>query len=329
MQSVIDMHAREGIAVAGTILVDKLYEIVAYPQVGELTGIQTVSFAAGGMVPNDATDLRTLAPELPVCAIGKIGNDAEGRLALEWMIAAGVDISAVRISDTEKTGFTDVMSITGGQRTFFTYAGTNATFGYEDIPWEKLSCKMLHLGYFLLLDRVDRGDGLKILKTAKDRGIMTSIDLVSENSDRYACVLPCLPYVDYLIVNETEAGRLCGMKATADNLFVIANRLLELGVRERVIIHTPVQAICKTRQGSTVLPSYQLPVGWIKGTTGAGDAFCSGALVGIYYDRSDAEILEYAHMAAVASLRTTDATGGVTQLDNLKEIVKNLKRNKK
>jgi sugar/nucleoside kinase (ribokinase family) len=113
------------------------------------------------------------------------------------------------------------MSEVGGQRTFFTYPGASAEFGYDDVKFDTLP-SMLHLGYFLLLEKIDAGDGLRILKEAKERGITTSIDLVSENSDRYSLVLPCLKYTDNLIINEVEAGKLTGIEPTNENLPKIA-----------------------------------------------------------------------------------------------------------
>lgn len=304
---------REGIAVVGTLLVDNLYEISAYPAEGELTQIRSVSLSSGGLVPNNGIGLKKIAPAVPVYAVGKVGDDDAGRYALSVMKDAGVDVSLVRVSESDRTSFTDVMSVTGAQRTFFTYPGACATFGYDDIPWDSLSAKMLHLGYFLLLEKVDGGDGLKILKEAKSRGILTSIDLVSENSDRYACVLPCLPYVDNLIVNELEAGKLAGVEPTHENLPTIAEKLLSLGVRERVIIHMPEEGLCATRDGVVRLPSCQLPKGYVKGKTGAGDAFCSGALIGILKDYTPEQILLLAEAAAVASLTAPDATSGILE----------------
>ena len=322
------MAVKTGIAVAGTILVDKLYELRAYPQCGELTKIEGIDFSTGGLVPNDAVDIKKIAPELSVFAVGKVGNDDDGRFAVEHMEAQGVDASMVISSESHKTSFTDVMSVKGGQRTFFTYPGASADFGYDDIQWDRLSCKMLHLGYFLLLDKVDNGDGIRILKEAKRRGIITSIDLVTENSDRYSCVLPCLPFVDNLIVNEAEAERLCGVKYDGHNLSLISQRLLELGILQRVIIHTPEISVCRTHTEYIEIPSCELVDGYVKGKTGAGDAFCSGALVGIYYDRSNSEILEYAQMAAEASLRTIDATSGLTTLNELKLLSTKIRKNR-
>lgn len=318
---------RNGIAIAGTLLVDKIYEISAYPSTGELTQIRAIKYAVGGCVPNVGIDIKKMLPALDVFAIGKIGNDEEGNFINSTLSENGVDISAIRLANV-KTSFTDVMSVTGGQRTFFTYAGASADFGIEDVDFETLNAKMLHLGYFLLLDKVDSGDGLKILKAAKAAGITTSIDLVSENSNRYSLVIPCLEYTDNLIINETEAGMLAGIKPTNENLRAIAERLMELGVRERVIIHKPDVGICLSKNGFTALPSYELPQGFIKGTTGAGDAFCAGALIGIYEEKSDKEILEIASSAAIMALREQDATSGLCSLENTISFCSKLDRKK-
>ena len=317
---------RNGIAVAGSILVDKIYAIFSYPEAGELTKIHSITQAMGGLVPNNSIGLKKLWPELDVFSIGKIGNDELGAYTIQQLQQNGIDTAGVRTAENDKTSFTDVMSVTGGQRTFFNYPGASSDFGYDDIDWDNLNCRMLHLGYFLLLDKVDQGDGQLILKEAISRGIKTSIDLVSENSDRYACVLPCLPYVDNLIINELEAGKMCNMEPTKENLPVIAKKLLEMGVRERVIIHTPALGICATATDCIILPSYRLPDGFIQGTTGAGDAFCSGALIAIYQNKSNQEILEYAQTAAIAALRTADATSGLEPLDTLFKAFKNFER---
>ena len=226
----------------------------------------------------------------------------------------------------EKTSFTEVMSVPGGQRTFFTYAGASAAFGSEHVSFEENCPKMLHLGYFLLLERVDNGEGLKILQGAKEYGVETSIDLVSENSDRYALVRPCLPYTDYLIINELEAGKLTGLEPCAENLEKMARELRAMGVRKKVIIHMPDCAVCLSDDGYCCVASYALPDGYIQGTTGAGDAFCAGALTGIYYGWSDREILEFASASAVMALGSPDATSGLATLDEIRAFCSRFER---
>jgi len=322
------MNKKVGISVAGTVLLDKINEIRAYPESGELTQISRINLGVGGCVPNVACDLKKIRPTLDVYAIGKIGTDADGKYITDYLRASGVDTSKIISDSSDNTSMTQVMSVVGGQRTFFTYPGTSSKFGYSDIDFDKLNTKILHLGYFLLLDKVDSGDGLLILKEAKARGIDTSIDLVSENSDRYSIVLPCLPYTDYLIINELEASKLTGIEPLAENLEAISRKLMALGVRKKVIIHMPDMATALSDEGFTVVPSFDVSKDEIKGTTGAGDAFCAGALIAIYDNRTDREILEFASSVALVSLFAPDATGGIISEEEIKKICKNKERKK-
>ena len=319
---------KQGIVIAGSVLVDKINEISAYPQSGELTQILNLEKAVGGCVPNVALDLKKICPNLEVQAIGKIGNDEEGRYVSQVLSRGGVDICGLKVMEEERTSFTEVMSIINGQRTFFTYAGASADFGYADIAFNQIHPKLFHLGYLLLLKKVDEGEGPVILKKAQQLGMKTSIDLVSENSDRYSLVLPCIPYTDYLIINEMEAGKLTGIEPTDDNLERIAHSLKDMGVKEKVVIHKPEKAVCLSEEGFTVVGSYLLPEGYIKGTTGAGDAFCAGTLFGIYQGWTDPEILSFASMCAVMALGNADATSGLKAEQEIKEYCKKFDRRK-
>lgn len=318
---------KTGIAVAGTLLVDKINVISAYPNAGELTKIIGLQKAVGGCVPNVAIDLKRMANDLTVKAVACVGNDADGAFVRETLENNGVNCDGL-LAINETTSFTEVMSVAGGQRTFFTYPGASAAFGDEHVDLDALNVKMLHLGYFLLLDKMDNGDGLKLLKRAQKQGVKTSIDLVSENSDRYKRVLPCLAYTDNLIINEVEAGALTDIEQTKENLFAIAKKLKEYGVKERVIIHMPDVGVCYSNSGFTIVPSYDIPKDFIKGTTGAGDAFCAGALLGIYRGDSDEELLSFASAAAVAALSQADAVSGMRSEEQIKNLCKNFNRRK-
>ena len=316
---------KRGIALAGSIIHDRIFTIASYPEIGTLTRISNIKNAVGGLVPNDGIDLKKLDTGVPVYALGRVGNDDSGRLCLNAMSETGVDTSLVQVCRESVTGFTDVMSIEGGQRTFFTHSGANDEFSYEDVPWDALSVDMLHLGYFLLLKKIDAGDGIRILKEAQKRGIKTSVDFVSERAEKYPPLIPCLEYVDNLILNEHEAGALVGIRANESNLIEIAERLLSFGVRERVIIHSPMLSVSVTASGeSTSLGSLILPDGFIVGTAGAGDAFCSGALLGIYRERSEREILAWATYSAAQSLRSADGTSAMTSLENIMKALSHL-----
>lgn len=312
------------IVAAGSILVDKINEIGAYPKAGELTQIRARSRVPGGLVPNAGCDIRILDARIPVAAFGAVGDDDDGHFAVAELKRRGLDTSGVVVKPTA-TSFTDVMSVPGGERTFFTYPGANADWGYDDFPFDLVQAgDLVLLGYFLLLAKIDAGDGLRILRELRRRGVETAIDLVSENSDRYSLVRECLPYVDNLIVNEIEAARIAGMDGVrgVPALPDVAARLFELGVQKRVVIHMPEKGVSRLRDGTwTEVGSVALPAGFIKGKTGAGDAFCAGCLVGIFNGLSEREILELGGIAAVGALSAPGAVEGMRPLADLKHLI--------
>ncbi|MCR5839499.1 MAG: carbohydrate kinase family protein [Kiritimatiellae bacterium] len=310
------------VVAAGSILVDKINEIGAYPKAGELTQIRARSRVPGGLVPNTGCDIHILDERIPVSAFGAVGDDDDGRFAVAELKRRGLDTAGVVVKPTA-TSFTDVMSVPGGERTFFTYPGASAEWGCDDFPFEKIEAgDLVLLGYFLLLAKVDAGDGLRILKKLKRIGAETAIDLVSENSNRYALVRICLPYVDNLIVNEIEAARLAGIEG---DLKQVAARLFELGVQKRVVIHMPQKGVSLLKDGTwTEVESIALPEGFIKGKTGAGDAFCAGCLVGIFNGLAEKEILELGGIAAVGAMSALGAVEGMRPIAELKNLVSTL-----
>ena len=313
-----------GIAVAGSALVDEINIISEYPAIGRLTQIFGVNRSVGGLVPNVGVDIKRIAPDLSVYAYGKVGKDDKAEFLLDVLRRNGVNADGIKRAETLGTSFTQVMSVEGGERTFFTYAGASADFGYDDIDFDKITAKIFHLGYFLLLEKVDNGDGVKILKELKNRGIKTSIDLVSSANGGYEKVLPCLPFVDYLIINELEAAALCKSDNT-DDLRFLAEKLKAMGVKEGVIIHKEDKA-CFLGENYAEINSLIVPDELFKGKTGAGDAFCAGALTEIYAGATPQTILETGIRAAAASIMQANATDGVKTKSEIYEITRSFKR---
>lgn len=312
----------KSIAIAGTILVDKINVIDVYPEKGKLVDILSVSKAVGGCVPNVAIDIKRLDKDFRVVGIGKVGKDSEGDFVISTLKENGVEVDGIKFGNA--TSFSEVMSVKGGERTFFVYAGDNSTFGVQDIDFDSLNVDMFHLGYFLLLDKVDSGEGVEILKKLQAKGIKTSIDLVSKDGGDYKIVRPALKYTDNIIINEIEAKGISGLET--DDLFEISKALKELGVKERVIIHRPEYAVCLSNSGYTVVPSFELPKGFIQGSTGAGDAFCAGCLLGIAKGFSDKEILELSSCSAVCNLSKANSIDGMTSIENAKKLCAKFKR---
>ncbi len=332
---------KKGIAVAGNMIVDMLYPIAGIPKPGELTTITAdVSKSVGGCLCNDIVDLAKLDPELLLVALGRTGDDEAGAFIMEQLKAhSNIDMQHVKITGT--TSFTLVMAdeITK-QRTFYHCRGGNAGFCQEDIPWDKLDVDMLHIGYILLLDTLDEDDAqygtkmARLLHTAQEKGIKTSIDVVSEASDRFRRkVCPALRYTDYCVINEVEASASTGIPLrTEDGALIKENmpaalrKMKELGVSTWAVIHCP-EIGCGLDENDNLVevPSLKLPEGWIAGTVGAGDAFCSGVLYGAWKGMDLRSAIEMGTASAVCSLRAPGATEGMCTAEEAMQVYNSLR----
>ena len=104
-----------------------------------------------------------------------------------------IDIRHLGTTPKAPTSYTDVMTEQGhGRRTFFHARGANALWRGDDLDFKKINARIFHLGYLLLLDALDEPDAkygtkaARLLAAAQAAGIKTSVDVVSEDSDRFA-----------------------------------------------------------------------------------------------------------------------------------------------
>ena len=94
-----------------------------------------------------------------------------------------------------------------------------------------------------------------------------------------------------------------------------AGALLQLGVRELVVIHFPEGAFARTRLGEDFWqPALKLPPRYIAGTAGAGDAFCTGMLWGLHEGWELKRGLLTGVCLAAASLSDPTCTAGIGPL---------------
>ena len=318
---------KKGIAVAGNMIVDMLYPIDGFPKPGELTTITAdATRSTGGCLCNDILDLAALDPELPLTALGRVGEDEAGDFVLE-KLRERPNISLAQIRRQGTTSYTLVMADeVSKQRSFYQCRGANADFCEADIDWDRLDVDMLHIGYILLLDALDAPDGeygtkmARLLHTARQRGIKTSIDVVTEASERFGrIVTPALRYADYCVINEVEAQATTGVRLTDESgllrreaLPEALGRLKELGVSTWAVIHSPEGGFGLDENNAYVeVPSLKLPQGYIKGSVGAGDAFCSGVLYAAWKGLPLAQAIELGTASAACSLSQPGATEGM------------------
>lgn len=326
----------KGIAIAGNLIVDNVKMCDVYPESGMLTNIREVSRCIGGCAGNTIADLAIIDPSLKLQCIGMVGSDADGVYVKELLTKLGVDVSGVKTTEEAPTSFTDVMtSIANKQRTFFQARGANACFSLSDIDFDHLEVDIFHIGYALLLDAFDKEDPeygtvmARALAMAQSKGIKTSLDVVSENSDRFSrIVTPSLRYCNYAILNEVEASMVAGIpirdekeKILEENIKAICSVFFDKGVKDLVCIHSPEGGWSMAADGSFVgVPSVNVPKDYIKGKVGAGDAFCAGMLYSLYKGFDLEYSLHVAGASAAANLSEKNSIDGLRPFAEMMEL---------
>jgi sugar/nucleoside kinase (ribokinase family) len=314
----------------GNWIIDQVKMIDVYPQPEQLANIRAQSEGTGGAPFNVLVGLARSRAPFPLLAAGLVGEDALGERIRNTCRQHKIDVRHIGATSKAPTSYTDVMTVLGhGRRTFFHARGANALWTGADLDFDKIPARIFHLGYLLLLDELDKPDpkfgtkAARLLARAQAAGVKTSVDVVSEDSDRFArIVTPALKHVDYCILNEIEAGKTTGFhirrpdgKLDTVALRHAAGALLQQGVRDLVVIHFPEGAFARKRNGDDFWqPSLRLPANYIAGTAGAGDAFCGGVLYGLHEGWEIPRCLLTGVCLAAASLADATCTSGIKPL---------------
>lgn len=318
---------RSGIIAGGNWLIDHVKVIDAWPEQDSLATILEQSWGNGGGPYNVLKNLAKLGAPFPLEGVGLVGDDASGRRIRADCERHGIDTRQLRVTTEASTSFTDVMTVVHSRRrTFFHQRGANARLGPEHFDFSATNAKWFHLGYLLLLDRLDERDGAgvpkarEVFRRARAAGLRTSLDCVSDPSGRFeAVVAPVLPEVDVLFANDFEAEQLTGIRIGRGEeldrgaLMAAARALVQRGVREWAVVHVPEGVCACSAEGACLWRgSVRLPPAEVAGTAGAGDALAAGVLLGLHEEWPMARALELGVAVAAASLRhptCSDAVG--------------------
>jgi sugar/nucleoside kinase (ribokinase family) len=335
------VNSRNGILAGGNWIIDQVKLIDIYPQPEQLANISKQVEGTGGAPYNVLINLAKLGASFPLFGAGLVGKDPLGEAIIQDCRKHKIDIRHLKTTSQAPTSYTDVMTeVSNGRRTFFHNRGANALWNGEDLDFVRLKARLFHLGYLLLLDTLDEPDrqfgtkAARLLAHAQKAGLKTSVDVVSEESDRFnRIVVPALRHVDYCILNEIEAGKTAGFKIRQANgqldtvaLRHAAGAMLQCGVREVVVIHFPEGGFARTRKGDDYWQSsLNLPAKYIAGTAGAGDAFCAGVLYGLHEEWDLGKCLRTAVCAAAASLSHPACTAGMKSLSAVQALAKKYK----
>ena len=326
---------RSGVLAAGNFIIDHVKLIDAWPAEEMLATIQSEQTSNGGGAYNLLIDLARLGAPFPLEAAGLLGKDAAGAWILEDCHRHHINTSQLTQRDDLSTSYTDAFTaIATGRRTFFHHRGANARLTAADLDLTASQSRLFYLGYLMLLDSLDatgpdgRSAASHLLENAVHHGFSTVVDMVSiADPGLIAGTRSALPWIDHFILNELEAGQLVGRSLRHANgrpdlaaMELAARDLLGAGVRHSVTIHAVEGAVSATAAGCVRQSSVALPSGYIKGATGAGDAFAAGWVYALHENWPTAEGLRLGVCAAAACLADPTPSLGLRPLAECLEL---------
>ena len=325
------MTRRNGVLTAGTWCADHNKVVEFWPLENEVVEILSEDVKGGGSGCNLAIDLKRLDPSILVETIGVIGDDEDGRILLAEADAYGIERSRLHVVQGLRTNYTDAYtSNRTGRRTHIYLQGASAELNPDHFDFSKTNARFLHLGLpgiHRQMDRAwanDENGWVTVLRAAQAVGIETNMELCSIAPEKLAKIVrPCLPHLDYLIINDFEMAAISGKPTVAaeaanvPRVIDAAKAVLAMGSMKLLVAHFPEGAVVLQRASDAIfIPSVDVPPEKVIGANGAGDAFAAGVIYGLHQNWSIEDTVRLGHASAAVSLRslgTTDAVLPVTE----------------
>jgi ribokinase len=259
--------------ILGDIDVDILMYGEEYPPKGGIVVTEKVKISGGGVGANIAVALARLNAKVKLA--GAIGLDPWGRFVLKEIKRERVDPSLIQVIEGEHTGFMFIFVDKKGERTILGSRGANKKFQATKQVLDAISeVSHVHVSGYSLMDQDEFDHAILLLRRAKDLGVPTSVDIEGIAFQGMKKVLRLKGLVDYFMGNEVETT-------------FLYQKLENKGVEKlREELDAKIFVIKAGKRGCKVIwdagiESVQAMKVKAVDTTGAGDAFNAGFLLGI------------------------------------------------
>jgi ribokinase len=229
-----------------------------------------IAVLGGGAAANVAAWL--VAAGASATFVGRVGDDALGRRAIDDLGAAGVDVR-VELDPHRPTGTCIVLVDPDGERTMVPSAGANAAPG--SLPALPATADWLYVSGYALLGAGSRPFARAALDRARDLGWSIAVDAASAPPLRVVGPEVFLGWLGpdvLLFANADEALVLTGLADPA-----AAAQALAVGCGHAVVKRGAAGAVWSDGSG---VRSVSAATTTVVDSTGAGDAFAAGFLAG-------------------------------------------------
>lgn len=286
----------------GSLNIDYVYDVDNFVKKGETISSKTLNVFCGGKGLNQSVALARAGAE--VYHAGMIGED--GKFLLDLLKEAGVNIDDVVIRDDIRTGNAIIQRDKSGDNCIILFSGANRSITKDYVD--------------RVLSGFEKGDYIVL------QNEISELPYIVENAHKIGMKIVLNPspmdekieelnlnYVDYFLLNETEALKLSGMdefdsKKCMKKLisrFENAGILITLGDKGSIYSDGKInveQSVVKTE---------------VVDTTAAGDTFTGYFVSGILAGKEMKTVIKE---ATVASSITVSRIGAAPSIPDMKEV---------
>ena len=294
------------VLVVGSLNTDLVMRAPRLPRPGETIVGGVFHMVPGGKGANQAVAAARLGA--PVKMIGRVGNDAFGRLARDAVGDAGVGVVAIWVDPNTPTGTAQVIVDAHGQNAIVVASGANACLSVADVTrataqWEEASVVVLQLEVPLMTVAA-------AIAMAAERRIPVLLNAAP------AQVLPDELWhsVGWLVVNEVEMEQLAERAiASLDDAIAAARELRRRG--QHVVVTLGAAGAIVVGDGEVL--HAQAPRVDVVDTTAAGDAFVGALAAALHRGLAATDAMQHAVVAG--SLACTKA-GAIPSLPTAADV---------
>ena len=290
-------------------------------------GYPTMAAHPGGAPANYLAALTKFGAKTAM--IGKVGNDAFGRLLIKTLKDTGIDTRGMLVSDDVFTTLAFVTLDDSGDRefSFARKPGADMQLRFDEIDLSVIDAsKVLHFGTLSMTNEPARDATYKAVEYAAGHGKLISFDpnlrkpLWDDLDEAKRQMLWGLRHADVVKISDEETEFLFGIAPEEAAKHIIDS----FGVRLVYVTCGAEGCFYRTKTASGFVKALSGIA--VKDTTGAGDIFGGSAMYGLLRaggvpEKLTAEELEniVSFACASAGLSTTKA-GGISSVPELGEV---------
>ena len=280
----------------------------AVPAGGGTNLISEITLAVSGAAGTAAIVAAKLG--LKTLAVGGYGRDMMGDWAVNRLQSFGVDISALQRFDNVPTSSSIVLTRADGSRPALHVKGATGHFTVTPDNFDAVTdTRVFHLGGVGLMDAMDGAQNAALMRHAKARGCVTTVDVFAGSADDLPDVAAVLPWTDYFIPSVEEARALTGLHDLDD----MAAVFIKMGAVACIFTLGADGAYYRDRAGlSFTIPAYAIDVVC---TCGCGDVFNAGFAAGLLAGMSPQDSVRLAQAASALNATGLGSQAGIVSME--------------